>query len=109
MRLSHLSSALETHGGKKILIRVKKRHTLKTMAMTTKNQVIKYLSAIYVGTSHDFLILKTEFPPSQGWFNKFNIKVDFGYLGIAKAYQDRTVSIPHKKPKNQPLTSICKV
>ncbi len=74
------------------------------MAIATKDKAIKYLSKIYVGTSHDFSMLKTEFPPAKGWFKKFNLKVDLGYLGIAKEYEYKSLSIPHKKTKNNPLT-----
>jgi hypothetical protein len=73
------------------------------MAITTKGKAIKYLSAAYVGTSHDFSIFKTEFPPIEGWFRKFNLKVDLGYLGIAKEYECKSLSIPHKRTKNKPL------
>jgi len=74
------------------------------MAIATKDKAIKYLSPVYVGTSHDFSILKTEFPPHLEWFKKFDIKVDLGYLGIAKEYACKTLSIPHKKTKNKALT-----
>jgi hypothetical protein len=40
------------------------------------------LFSLKIGTSHDFSILKTEFPPHLEWFAKFHIKVDLGYLGI---------------------------
>jgi hypothetical protein len=82
----------------------KKLHTLKAMAITTKTKAIKYLSAVYVGTSHDFSILKTGFPPIKGWFKEFNLKVDLGYLGIAKEYECKSLSIPHTRTKNKPLT-----
>jgi hypothetical protein len=74
------------------------------MAIATKSKVIKYLSNVYVGKSHDFSVLKAEFPPYKNWFKSFNIKVDLGYLGIAKEYKCQSISIPHKKSKNKPLT-----
>ena len=74
------------------------------MAIATQDKFIKYLSPVYIGTSHDFSILKTEFPPSKGWFEKFDIKVDLGYLGFAKEYACKSLSIPHKKAKKTPLT-----
>lgn len=74
------------------------------MAITTKHKVIKYLSEMYAGTSHDFSILKTEFPPIMGWFKKFNVKVDLGYLGIAQKYEYKSLSIPHKRTKIKLLT-----
>lgn len=74
------------------------------MAITTKDKSIKYLSDVYVGTRHDFSILKSEFPSNTSWFANFNLKVDLGYLGIAKEYDCKSLSIPHKKTKNNPLT-----
>ncbi len=78
------------------------------MAITTTSKFIKYLSAIYIGKSHDFSILKTEFPPCKKWFKKFNIKVDLGYLGVSKEHECSSLSIPHKKTKNKPLTECQK-
>jgi len=49
-------------------------------------------------------LLKEEFPPDENCFSNLNIKVDLGYLGIAKDYICKTISIPHKKTKNNPLT-----
>jgi hypothetical protein len=40
---------------KKDIIQVKKAHTLKAMAIVTPSKLIKYLSPIYIGKSHDFL------------------------------------------------------
>lgn len=74
------------------------------MAITTKNKTIKYLIEICAGKCHDFSILKTEFPPIMGWFKKFNVKVDLGYLGIAQKYEYKSLSIPHKRTKNKSLT-----
>lgn len=74
------------------------------MAIVTPLKVIKYLSRVYFGKKHDFSLLKSEFPPCEAWFKKFNIKVDLGYVGIAKHYQCDSLSIPHKKSKNHPLT-----
>lgn len=82
----------------------KKAHTLKAMVISTKSKVIKYLSRSYQGKQHDFSLLKIEFPPELPWFEKFNIKVDLGYLGIVKEYLCKTISIPYKKPKKQSLT-----
>ena len=52
-----------------------------------------------MGKLHDYRFLKAEFPPDKGWFEPFNIKVDLGYLGIAKDYICQPISIPHKKKK----------
>ena len=81
-----------------------KAHTVKAMNISTKLKSIKYLSHCYAGKIHDYALLKEEFPQEFKWFEKFNIRVDLGYLGIAKDYLCKNVFIPHKKSKNNPLT-----
>ena len=49
-------------------------------------------------------MLLEEFPPTEEWFTKFSLRVDLGFLGIAKDYQCNELFIPHKKPKKQELT-----
>ena len=87
----------------------KKAHTLKSMLISTKDKVIKYLSYCCLGKEHDFSLLKKEFPPVFDWFEKFNVKVDLGYLGIVKEYKCKSISIPYKKSKNNPLTEEQKI
>ena len=70
---------------------------------------ILYLSQELVGKTHDFKLLKLEFPPEQNWFKHFRIRVDLGYLGIAKEYACKALSIPHKKPKKQELSALEKL
>ena len=70
---------------------------------------ILYVSKCWVGKTHDFKILKEEFPPEQNWFANFRIRVDLGYLGIAKEYVCKSLSIPHKKPKKQELNALEKL
>jgi hypothetical protein len=53
---------------------------------------------------HDYRFLKEEFPPEQNWFAKFNVRVDLGYLGMAKDYVYKSIMIPHKKRKKHQLT-----
>ena len=74
------------------------------MLISTKSKVIKYLSHCCYGRQHDFSLLKKEFPSELPWFEKFNIRVDLGYLGIVKDFKCKSVSIPYKKSKNNPLT-----
>lgn len=74
------------------------------MLISTKEKAIKYLSHCCYGKTHDFSLLKKEFPPELPWFKNFNIKVDLGYLGIVKEYKCKKISIPYKKSKNNPLT-----
>ena len=54
---------------------------------------ILYVSKCWVGKMHDFKLLKEEFPPEQNWFANFKIRVDLGYLGIAKEYVCKALKI----------------
>ncbi|MBB1126381.1 transposase family protein [Thiospirillum jenense] len=65
----------------------------------------KYLSRPYGGRRHDFHLLKQEFSPALPRFENCTMKVDSGYTGIVNSYSYKSVSIPHKKSKNKPLTS----
>jgi len=48
-------------------------------------------------------MFKKEFPPEQGWFKNFTVRVDLGFLGIDKDYEIKQLLLPHKKKKNQGL------
>jgi hypothetical protein len=52
----------------------------------------------------DYGLLKILFPPTKEWFAQKKVRVDLGFLGIAKDYACLKVHIPHKKSKNNPLT-----
>ena len=58
----------------------------------------------YVGSSHDFAILKEEFPPEFDWFKDYRILLDLGFLGFESNYECKDVKIPAKKSKNKKLT-----
>lgn len=78
---------------------------MKFLILATPQKHIKYLSVAYCGSSHDYAILKTELPPNeQLWFDKHNIHVDLGFLGIKKDYATEHISIPFKKSKKIELT-----
>jgi hypothetical protein len=62
------------------------------------------VSYCWVGKTQDYGMFKEEFPPEQGWFKDFHVRVDLGLLGIEKDYVCKKVSIPHKKRKNQTLS-----
>ena len=49
-------------------------------------------------------MFQLEFPPEQNWFAAFRVRVDLGFLGIAKEYKCKELLIPYKKPKRQELT-----
>ena len=74
------------------------------MIISTKDRWIHYLSEVYVGRSHDYAILKVEFPPEQRWFADLEVRLDLGYLGFEKAYECKNLYIPHKKPKKAELS-----
>ena len=74
------------------------------MIISSENKRIDYISRCRIGKLHDYRFLKEVFPPDKGWFEHFNIKVDLGYLGIAKEYICQSISIPHKKKKKMELT-----
>ena len=81
---------------------------MKTLIISNVGRKILYLSQCWVGKTHDFKLLKLEFPPEQNWFRNFKVRVDLGYLGIAKEYVCKALSIPHKKPKKQELSQAQK-
>lgn len=83
----------------------KKRHTVKTLIISTLDRYIHFASALYIGKSHDFSILKEEFPPGESWFDPFIVRVDLGYQGFAKAYPKVRLFIPAKKPRGGELTA----
>ena len=66
--------------------------------------MIHYLSRCWIGSTHDFSLLKLEFPPGQEWFRDFVIRLDLGFLGFEKVYPCKEAVLPKKKQKEQPLT-----
>ena len=70
--------------------------------MSNLKKEILYLSKPYLGSVHDYAILKSEFDPKQKcWFDEKGIYVDLGFLGIAKDYQTNQLFIPFKRPKRK--------
>jgi len=90
---------------KKRITPVKKRHTLKNTIITGCTRRILYLSAYWQGRTLDYRMLKEEFPPALGWFEKFKVRLDLGYLGFDKDYACKSVYLPAKARKTAPLTS----
>ena len=74
------------------------------MIISSKNKKINYISPSRIGQLHDYRFLQEAFPPAPGWFEDFKVKVDLGYLGIAKDSICQLSQIPHKKKKNLELT-----
>lgn len=78
---------------------------MKFLVLANKNKRIKFLSEAYCGSAHDYAILKNELPPEHRiWFDKHDLHVDLGFLGICKDYSAQLISIPFKNSKNKPLT-----
>jgi len=73
-----------------------------TLLITDEEKPIHFLSKCFIGggatprkKSHDYAILKSLFKPVESsWFNNHHIKVDLGFLGIAKDYLCKKLSIP---------------
>ncbi|NJL12635.1 MAG: transposase family protein [Microscillaceae bacterium] len=74
------------------------------MMIADSDKYIHFLSKPYVGSTHDYGILKAEFPPDKDWFKNHEIQMDLGYQGFAKDYLCKKAFIPHKKPRNQELS-----
>ena len=76
------------------------------MIIATKDKYIHYLSGCYIGKTHDYALLKSEFPPQKNWFSQHKVRVDLGYQGFEKDFECKKVIIPHKKPPKQELTEL---
>lgn len=76
------------------------------MIITTKDKHIHFVSRCYVGKTHDYALLKSEFEPHKNWFSDHKVRIDLGYLGFEKDYPCKKVIIPHKKPPKQELTEL---
>ena len=73
------------------------------LVISSVARVILYVSRSYVGSAHDFGILKEEFPAEKRWFARFKIRLDLGFQGFAELYPCRQLYIPIKKPKKKEL------
>ena len=77
--------------------------------MSTLEKKIFYLGKTFFGHSHDYTMLKEEFPPKEAWFEFLQVLVDLGYQGILSDYVGDKIQVPHKKPrksKKNPVTSL---
>ena len=77
--------------------------------MSTLDKAIFFLGGTFSGHTHDYTMLKEEFPPEKGWFDFLRVLVDLGYQGIVSDYPGGNIGIPHKKPrksKKNPVTSL---
>lgn len=62
------------------------------------------MSNCWVGSTHDFRMLKEDFPTHKHWFKNHNVLLDLGYVGFSKDYPCKNLSIPQKKPRNGGLS-----
>ena len=76
----------------------KKQHTVKNTVITRDDKSIFFLGDTFEGHTHDYTMLKTEFPPELDWFLDLDVLADLGYLGITSHYQGHRIQIPHKTP-----------
>ena len=87
----------------------KKRHTIKNTVLSTTSKLILFLGKTFTGHTHDYAMLKEEFPPEKAWFEFLKVLVDLGYQGIVSDYVGDDIQLPHKKPrksKKNPITSL---
>jgi hypothetical protein len=83
--------------------------------MTTLNKAIVFLGRTFAGHTHDYTMLKEEFPPEEAWFAFLQVLVDLGYQGILTDYVGQEIQVPPailnlenwltKKP-NQVITMV---
>ncbi|NJO00920.1 MAG: hypothetical protein HC880_03815 [Bacteroidia bacterium] len=69
--------------------------------MKNDENKILYISKLYSGKTHDYKMLKMEFPPESDCFKHLEVDVDLGFQGIEKDYKARKINIPHKKKRGK--------
>ena len=74
------------------------------LGVSASNKKILYLSYCHVGKTHDYRMLKEEFPPEEDWFKNFSVRLDSGYQGFGKDYKCQQAYLPTKTSKKHPLT-----
>ena len=77
----------------------KKKHTIKNTVISSVDKIILFLGKTFTGHTHDYKMLKEEFPPELPWFKDVNGLADLGYQGIQNDYEDCGIMIPNKKPR----------
>ena len=65
---------------------------------------IRFISYCWVGCTHDFTMLKEEFPPNKQWFRKHKVRLDLGYQGFDKDYICKELNISQKKSRGKELS-----
>ncbi len=49
--------------------------------MSTLDKAIFFLGGTFSGHTHDYTMLKEEFPPEKSWFQFLQVLADLGYQG----------------------------
>lgn len=64
-----------------------------------ESKKINFLSRIVTGKIHDYQLFKDNFAKDKMWFEENTVRVDLGFLGLAKDYKVGQLYIPHKKKR----------
>lgn len=58
-----------------------------------------YVSKTYCGKTHDYQLLKSEFPCAENWFEYQSVRLDSGFQGFNKDYACVDGKLPIKKTR----------
>jgi hypothetical protein len=72
---------------------------VKNTIIATVSKVILFVGLTFTGHTHDYRMLKQEFPAEEEWFDSQEVYVDSGYQGMDKEYAGANIQLPHKKPR----------
>ena len=73
----------------------KKSHTVKSMIISTLDRYIWYVSVAYVGRTHDYSLLKSEFDPALPWFDGYKVRVDCKHSAGYFKYRKKALNCGH--------------
>lgn len=92
-----------------MLLREKKRFTVKNTLISDAQRFIHYLGPTTSGATHDYALFKREFDGNLGLADTYAWLADLGYLGLVADYDVAPGSLPQRKPrrsKAQPDTCL---
>lgn len=67
--------------------------------LSSASRVIFFVGRTFAGSTHDYTMLKAEFPPDEAWFTTTEVLLDLGYQGVQTDDQGDRITISHKKPR----------
>jgi hypothetical protein len=67
--------------------------------MASPDKRTLYLSSLHNGKTHDYQILKSEFPCAKNWFEHLLLRLDSGFQGFYKDYKCSDVKLPIKRKR----------